>query len=122
MRQALGLRFVRVVTIVLVCPCAMGCNMAHFGTYPDGLTGFPDRPITPAEAVRAAQPYLDQSFALCRAARGSNWPDSEPRISVKHDGGYYKVLKDNYPSKNADYGFSHAVLVNAETGEVTPPK
>jgi hypothetical protein len=96
--------------------------MAHYGTYPDDLTGFPDRPIAPATAVEAAGPYLDQTFALSRGARGSDWPDWEPRIRVKLDGGYYKVVKDNYPAKNLDYGFGHAVIVNAETGEVTPPK
>ena len=100
-----------------------GCNSVHVGTFPDGLSSFPDRAISPAEAVEAAQPYLDKSFALCRAARGSNWPDYEPRISVKLEGKSYKVLKDNYPYKSySEYRFSHAVEVNAETGEVTPPK
>ena len=100
-----------------------GCTPVHIGTYPGDLTRFPDRPVSPDKAVEAAQPFLDQSFALCRALRGSDWPEqSNPRISVKLEGSQYKVLKDNYPYKSySEYRFSHAVLVNAETGEVTPP-
>jgi hypothetical protein len=100
----------------------VGCGPVHYGTYPDGLGGFPERAVSAEMAVEAARPYLDQSFALCRAARGSDWPDYEPRIRVQLEGKYYKVLKDNYPSMNASYGFNHAVKVNADTGEVTPPQ
>jgi hypothetical protein len=33
-----------------------------------------------------------------------------------------QVVKDDYPSIAAAYGFDHAVKVDAETGEVTPPR
>ena len=102
---------------------ASGCNSVHYGEYPGGLADFPDRTVSPEQAVKAAEPYLDQSFALCRANRGSNWPDSEPYISVKLEGKHYKVLKDNYPYKSySELRFSHAVKVNADTGAVTPPQ
>src|SRR5262245_30591031 len=109
------------IVALLVGLVAGGCTPVHIGTYPGDLTGFPDRPVSPEEAAEVAQPYLDQSFALCRASRGSDWPEQfNPRISVKLDGSQYKVLKDNYQYKSySEYRFSHAVLVNAETGEVT---
>jgi hypothetical protein len=121
MRQIPVFRFARVSLIMAIGSIA-GCGSVHYGTYPDGLTGFPELPISADKAVEAAQPYLDKTFALCRASRGSNWPESEPRIRVMLEGKTYKVLKDNYPSMNAHYGFDHAVKVDAETGEVTPPK
>ena len=53
-----------------------------------------------------------------------NWPErGKAEVNVKLDGKHYKVLKDNYPYKSTtEYRFSHAVKVNAETGEVTPPE
>jgi hypothetical protein len=122
MQQSLAARFAYSWLILSSGLVSGGCGSVYCGTYPDGLSAFPNRPITPAKAVEAAEPYFDQTFALCRAARGSNWPDSKPRIRVMLDGHDYRVLKDNYPSMNANYGFKHAVIINAETGEVTPPK
>lgn len=111
-----------IVAVALLSLCGVGCRSQHFGTFPDGLSDFPERPISADAAVEAAQPHLDKTFALCREARGRDWPDTEPQIRVKLEGDYYYVLKDNYPSMNADYGFSHAVKVNAKSGELTPPK
>jgi hypothetical protein len=117
-RKPLWRRSVSVVGLVIA-----GCTPVYYADYPH-LTGFPERPISPDGAVEAAQPYLDQSFTLCRADRGSDWPSrGEPYVSVKLEGKYYKVLKDNYPYKSfSEHRFSHAVKVNAETGEVSPPE
>jgi hypothetical protein len=115
-------RVTRVVSIALFGLISAGCSSPHYGTYPNGLSDFPSRPVSAAEAVKAAEPYLDQTFTLCRAARRYGSTDAEPYVRVKLEGKTYKVLKDNFLSKNADYGFSHAVKVDAVTGEVTPPR
>jgi hypothetical protein len=122
MQRDTNLRFVILTTVISAGFSACGCAPAHFGTYPNGLADFPARPISPAEAVEAAEPYLDQSFELLRAERTLNSSNSEPRIRVKLEGNAYWILKDNYISMNAGYGFDHAVKVDARTGEVTPPK
>jgi hypothetical protein len=116
-----GARY-RLTFIILLAVTGLGCSTVHFGTYPDGFSSFPERPISPEEAVAAAQPYLDQTFALSRTERGSDWPSWEPAVRVKLEGKYYYVLKDNYPAKNSNYGFAHATKVNAETGDVIPPE
>jgi hypothetical protein len=117
--QTSGARF-RLTLVILLVVTGLDCSTAHFGRYPGGFSSFPERPISPEEAVAAAQPYLDQTFALNRTQRGSDWPSWEPTLRVKLEGKYYYVFKDNYPAKNANYGFAHAAKVNTETGEVSP--
>ena len=120
MRQARRFRLMNLGLAGLLC--SVGCATSHFGTFPDRLDRFPDRRISAVAAVDAAEPYLDETFKMIRAARGSDWPHHTPVIRVKLRKGVYYVLKDNYPSMSADYGFGYAVKVNANTGEVTPPK
>jgi len=122
MRRDIGPHSVRIASVALLGLCVVGCNAAHYGTYPDGLKGFPDRPVSPAQAVEAARPYLDQTCDLCRAPCASNSPEPESQVRVKLDGNCYKVLKYYNPSLNSACCFCNAVKVNAETGEVTPPK
>src|SRR5262245_1282597 len=115
MRSHPKLELVSPALVALVLLSLPGCNTVYQGSYPDGLASFPERTISAAAAVRAAEPYLDQSFALCRSSRSSDWPDWEPQIVVKLEGKQYSVLKDNYPYKSySEYHFNHAVKVNAE--------
>ena len=112
----------RFLAVAGLCLISGGCQTARFGIYPDHLAEFPERPISPQEAVRAAQPFLDQSYALFRESSRDLSDSGEPRIHVRLKGKYYYVVKHNGVSMNANYGFDHAVRVHATTGVVDPPK
>jgi hypothetical protein len=98
-----------------------GCAETHFGVYPREASSFPARPVSVAQAVESAQPYLDTSFALRQANhRGASKDWGEPRVFVTLKGNQYHIVNENYPYIMESAYLAHAVKVDAETGVVTP--
>lgn len=101
----------------------IGCTPYHFGSYPEGAARFPDQPVSVIEAVEKAEPYLDESFRLRQKGRDQyDWPTWDPTLTVTLKGGYYYIVKDNYPYIYHSAYRAHAVKVHSKTGKLIPPK
>jgi hypothetical protein len=114
-------RYHAIAAGITIAALNTGCAGTHCGVYPREASSFPARPVSVAQAVEAAQPYLDTSFALRQAGRpeGSNdW--GEPQVFVTLKRNQYHIVKENYPYIMARAYLAHAVKVDAETGVVTP--
>ena len=114
--RGIVLRASVLIAAVLVC----GCGKAYHGNGWAGFEGFPENNISPQQAVRIAEPYLDETFEL-RARNRRHVSDREPEVHVMLEGKYYYVVKDNYPSYTPGLYLWHAVKVHKDTGDVSPP-
>lgn len=77
--------------------------------------------IPPERAYELAQPYLEESFRLRQEMRTWN-SDRPPNDHFTLKGGQYHIARDNYPYIFTGSYLKHAVIVDANTGAITPPK
>ncbi len=103
-----------------------GCaGKTHSGTTESDLRGFsPDNKIGITEAVKLADPYLDESYEM-RIRDGSSLTrtgTSKTVLRATQDGPYYYIAKDDFTSQAPLKHNRYAVRVHAQTGEVRPPR
>lgn len=109
--------------VVLACGAMAGCagnETIVCRTSYQGFEGFPPNLVTPQQALAAAAPHLDDTFALRTKGRASR-SHRKPFIVIALKGRYYHVVKESAYGRTPDFYLDHAVLVHKDTGEVIPP-
>ena len=109
-----------VLVLLFVSLLAGGCaTKSYFSNVNQGFAGFPPSKISIDDAIRIAQPYLNQSYKLRLSLR--KWPlqpSSPPLIYVTLMDQYYYVVKEDYPYQYREAYLEFAVKVNRNTGKV----
>ena len=115
--------FVTCALRILVLLLLAGCNSEPevFGSSKSGFDHFPETPISVDDALKVANPYLDTTYNL-RIADRERKSNGKPKIWITLKGDNYYVVKDKYPSYSPGFYLEHAVVVNTDTDEVTPPQ
>jgi hypothetical protein len=97
------------------------CGKTYIARSSEGYASFPGNTISPEQAVKLADPYLDKTFEL-RAAKRQGVSPRKPTVWVTLKGQYYHIVKDNYPAYNRGFYLHHAVKVDKDTGDMIAPE
>ena len=97
------------------------CEKSYWSGLNESYDSFPDNPVSPQQAVKLAQPYLDKTFRL-RSNMAQRLSNGKLSDIVTLEGDYYYIVRDNFASYSPDFYRKHAVKVNKKTGKVIPPK
>lgn len=119
----------KVVVVILIILNVMnfsGCGKKWYvgSREPQSWEHFPkNNKISPQQALQLSEPFLDKTFELRTKNRSLEIRSDLPKEdSIILQGRYYYVVRENYPAKYIAFYLKHAVKVNKNTGEVTPPE
>lgn len=104
------------VMFILSCETTM-----YAGNSTRGYSFFPQYRVTPEQAVKLAEPYLDRTYEL-RLKNRKSVMNGPLEVMVVVRGEWYYVSKDNYPYKTLEAYRIHAVRVHVMTGEIVAPE
>lgn len=117
MKYSINQAFTWMVFLTLLLSCA---PMHYFSNVKQGFQDFPPTPIDVSQAIRLAQPFLDESYKMRLSLR--KWPletSQTPLVYVSLVNDYYYIVKEDYPYKFREAYLEFAVRIHKETGEVT---
>jgi len=97
-----------------------GCaTKYYFSNVNKGFARFPKSNVSIEQAIRIAEPYLNQSYKMRLSLR--KWPlqaSSPPIIYVTLLDPYYYIVKEDYPYQYREAYLEFAVKVNRNNGQV----
>lgn len=99
------------------------CSSAPLRSLGNSRSGYESvsHKVTAEEAVRLAQPHLEESFELRKKNRPEDMKSDDPPVDhVMLKGDWYYIVRDNYWAHKSE--LTHAVRVHTQTGEVQEPK
>jgi len=117
------MNLIKTPVVIILVILLTGCEPQSVGSSLSGYKNVPGAKIQPEQAVELAKQYLDKTFELRKqdkeVARKEN---VEPITFVTLQDDEYYIVKENYPAKSVYFYLKHAVKVNINTGNVTPPQ
>jgi hypothetical protein len=106
------------IATLFTCSCA---TTEYAGNSSSGYLRFAQYRITPEQAVKLAEPYIDKTYEL-RLQNRHSIMKGPLQVTVVVRGDWYYVSRDNYPYKTIEAYRYHAVRVHVQTGEVREPE
>jgi hypothetical protein len=110
---------IRTLAALVAAITLIGCTTV---LAPARLEEFPKNPISPEQAIKRAEPYLDRTYELRKQGSRLHRQDKDATVHVSLKGNYYYIVKESYPAIYIDFYLPHAVKVHKVTGDIIPPR